>query len=173
MISYVDLYLIHWPAPHRIETWKALERLYKDGKTRAIGVSNYVIRHLEEIFSHSSITPAVNQFELSPFLYLKDLIEFCKSKKIVVEAYCGLTRGRRFNNPELKKLSIKYNKTPAQILLRWGLQHNIIEIPKSAHKDHIKENAEIFDFNILNDDMDILNNLNENFRVVDDPNDYE
>ena len=115
----------------------------------------------------------VNQVEFSPFLYQKELVNYCKSKDILIEAYCGLTRGRKFNNIQLQTIAAKYNKSPSQILLRWGIQHKIIEIPKSKSKDHIIENSQIFDFIITKDDMEILNNLNEDFRLVDDPNDYK
>jgi diketogulonate reductase-like aldo/keto reductase len=173
-LSYVDLYLIHWPVSGlRNETWKALEKINEDGKARSIGVSNFTIRHLEELFETTSTIPAVNQFEFSPFLYLRDLMEFCQSKNIVVEAYCPLTRGQKLDNPQLKAIGQKYGKSTAQILLRWGIQHNVIQIPKSGNKDHIIENIKIFDFSLEDKDMKILDNLNENFRNVDDPSVYE
>lgn len=169
-LDYIDLYLIHWPiSGTRNETWNALEKLYNDGIVRAIGVSNYTINHLEELFIEASIVPTVNQIEFSPFLYQKKLMEYCKSKNIVVEAYSPLTRARRLNNDRIKTISQKYSKTPAQILIRWGLQHGIIEIPKSGDQTHLKENVEIFDFNINIDDMISIDNLNEDFRIVDDP----
>ncbi len=169
-VSYVDLYLIHWPVSGlRNETWKALEKIYKDGKAKSIGVSNFTIRHLNELLETTSTIPAVNQFEFSPFLYLKELMDFCNSKKIVVEAYCPLTRGQKLDNPQLKAIGQKYGKNSAQVLLRWGIQHQVIQIPKSGNKDHIKENIDIFDFNLDDEDMKQLDNLNEDFRNVDDP----
>ena len=169
-MSYVDLYLIHWPVTGlRNETWKALEKIYKDGKARSIGVSNFTILHLNELFKTTSTIPAVNQVEFSPFLYQKKLMEFCQANKIVVEAYSPLTRGNKLDNDQLKAIGKKYGKTTAQILLRWGIQHNIIQIPKSRSKSHIIENIDIFDFQLDNDDMVQLDNLNENFRNVDDP----
>jgi diketogulonate reductase-like aldo/keto reductase len=169
-LDYIDLYLIHWPAtPLKNESWKALEKLYEKGKTRSIGVSNFTIRHIKELLEFSSTIPAVNQFEISPFLYQNELIKFCQDKGIVVEAYSPLTRGRRLDNDILQTLSKKYKKTSAQILLRWGLQHNIVEIPKSGSKQHLKENADIFDFNINKNDIGALDNLNEDFRLGDDP----
>ena len=169
-MSYVDLYLIHWPVTGlRNETWKALEKIYKDGKARSIGVSNFTILHLNELFKTTSTIPAVNQVEFSPFLYQKELMEFCQANKIVVEAYSPLTRGNKLDNDQLKAIGKKYGKTTAQILLRWGIQHNIIQIPKSRSKSHIIENIDIFDFQLDNDDMVQLDNLNENFRNVDDP----
>lgn len=167
-LNYVDLYLIHWPdSDLRYETWKALERIHQDENARAIGVSNYTIPHLEEIFDKSSTIPVVNQVEFSPFLYQKDLLEFCEAHNIFLEAYCPLTRTRKFNDPIINSIAKKYEKTSAQILIRWGLQHNIIEIPKSGDKEHIKENANIFDFKIIKEDMDILDNLNEDYRLVE------
>jgi diketogulonate reductase-like aldo/keto reductase len=169
-MSYVDLYLIHWPVSGlRNETWKALEKIYKDGKARSIGVSNFTISHLKELFETSSTIPVVNQVEFSPFLYQKELMEFCQSNKIVVEAYCPLTRGNKLNDDILKVIGTKHGKSSAQVLLRWGIQHKVIQIPKSGSKKHIMENIDIFDFQLDNDDMAQLDNLNEDFRNVDNP----
>ncbi len=169
-LDFIDLYLIHWPAtPLRNESWKALEKLYNEGKTRSIGVSNFTIRHINELLDTSSTMPAVNQFEISPFLYQRDLIKYCQDKGIVVEAYSPLTRGRRLDYDKLQKISRKYGKTPAQILLRWGIQHNIVEIPKSGSLDHLKENANIFDFSINQDDITFLDSINEEYRLGEDP----
>ncbi len=173
-LSYVDLYLIHWPVTGlRNETWKALEKLLKDDKTRAIGVSNFTIRHLKELMKDSSTIPSVNQVEFSPFLYQKELLDYCASHNIIVEAYSPLTRARKLDHPQLKSMAEKYGKKPAQILIRWGLQHGIVEIPKSGSKAHIYENVSIFDFNIVDEDMKQLNNLNEDFRVADDPSTWD
>jgi diketogulonate reductase-like aldo/keto reductase len=170
-LDYIDLYLIHWPISNlRNETWKALEKIYESERVRAIGVSNYTIKHLEQLLELSPSIPTVNQIEFSPFLYQKQLMEYCQSKRIVVEAYSPLTRGRRFNNNIIKNLVQKYNKTPAQILIRWGLQHDIIEIPKSGNKEHLLENSEVFDFNLEEQDMKRLDTLDEDYRIVDDPN---
>lgn len=170
-LSYIDLYLIHWPRSNlRNETWKALEEILEDDKARAIGVSNYTIRHLETLFEIASTLPAINQVEFTPFLYQKELLNFCKNNKIVVGAYSSLTRGQKFDNSTLKSISLKYDKTPAQILIRWGLQHGIIQIPRSQSKQHIHENVDVFDFNIDNEGMELLNNLNEEFRLTEDPN---
>ncbi|MFX0007461.1 MAG: aldo/keto reductase [Promethearchaeota archaeon] len=169
-VEFVDLYLIHWPATHlRNETWKALEKIYQDGKARSIGVSNYTIRHLNELLRITNTIPAVNQFELSPFLFQKDLIDYCNERKIAVEAYSPLTRGRKFDNELLQSLGKKYNKSSAQILIRWGIQQNFIEIPKSGNKEHLKENADIFDFSLDNEDMINLNNLSNDYRIGEDP----
>lgn len=169
-IDYVDLYLIHWPVPGKtIETWRAMEEIYKDGKARAIGVSNYNLYFLNELFDNSKELPVVNQVEFSPFLYQKELLEFCDSKNIKLEAYSPLTRGERLDHPKVVEIAQKYNKSAAQVLIRWGLQHQIIEIPKSSNKDHLKENIDVFDFKLEDDEMQELDNLNEDLRVVDDP----
>ncbi|KKN30275.1 hypothetical protein LCGC14_0835610 [marine sediment metagenome] len=169
-VTYVDLYLIHWPLTDlRLETWKALEKLYEDKKTRAIGVSNYTIRHLNEHFEHFTTVPTVNQVEFSPFLYQKDLLDFCKSHEIVVEAYSPLTQGSKLDNETLLTIGKKYGKSPAQILIRWGLQHKIVQIPKSAKENHIAENIDVFDFILNEKDMKELDNLNEDFRINQNP----
>ena len=173
-LNHVDLYLIHWPVmAKRLDTWKAMEKILEMEKAKAVGVSNFTIKHLKELLESSSLIPAVNQVEFSPFLYQKELLEFCNEKGIKLEAYCPLTRGRKFNNPVIKSISEKYNKTPAQIMIRWGLQHGIIEIPKSGNKSHLFENANVFDFSLNSIDMEQLDSLDEGFRLVDDPLFYE
>jgi diketogulonate reductase-like aldo/keto reductase len=170
-LNYIDLYLIHWPVTGlKSNTWKALEKLYDSGRVRAIGVSNFIIRHLEELKETLEIMPALNQVEFSPFLYQKELMEYCKSNGIALESYCPLTRTRKFNHPTLVAIGQKHNKTPAQVLIRWGLQHDIITIPKSGDKKHLTENADVFDFSLDESDMKQLDNLNEDYRLVDDPN---
>jgi diketogulonate reductase-like aldo/keto reductase len=165
-LDYVDLYLLHWPEPaYRQEAWKALESILKEGKARSIGVSNYYIHHLDELLSGADIIPAVNQVEFTPYLYLKELKEYCNDKGIALEAYSPLTRGKKLNESKLLNIAKKYNKSSAQILIRWGLQHNVIQIPKSSNEEHIIENSKIFDFTISEDDMAILDKLNENFYV--------
>ena len=169
-IDYVDLYLIHWPVSGlRNKTWKALEKIYEGGKTRAIGVSNFTIRHLKELFESSETVPTVNQIEFSPFLFQRELIDYCKSHKIVVEAYTPLTRGRKLDNKIVRSIAQKHEKTPAQILIRWGLQHEIIEIPKSGSQQHLRENINVFDFTLNLVEMSQLDELNEDFRLGNDP----
>jgi diketogulonate reductase-like aldo/keto reductase len=168
-LDYLDLYLIHWPVLGKtIETWKAMEKIYNEGKARAIGVSNYNIFFLNELLDNSSERPAINQVEFSPFLYQEELLKFCDGQDIHLEAYSPLTRGYKLDHPKLTEIAQKYNKSVPQILIRWGLQHHIIEIPKSGDKTHIKENIDIFDFSLKNDEILQLDNLNEDFRVVDD-----
>jgi len=173
-LSYVDLYLIHWPVEElRNETWKAMEALLKEGKCRAIGVSNYIRRHLEEILNSSSTIPAVNQIEFNPYLYQKDLLDFCHSHRIQLEAYSPLTRGERLSDPKLISIAKKYDKTTAQILIRWALQLGLIVIPKSSHTERIRDNTNVFDFEISLGDMGIITSLNEDMRICWDPSTVE
>ena len=169
-LEYIDLYLIHWPVEGlRRESWRALESLMDTGKCRAIGVSNYLIPHLEELLGYAKVIPMVNQVEFSPFLYLKDLLHFCQLHHIQLESYSPLTRGKKFKHPLLQELSAKYQKTPAQILIRWNLQHEVVVIPKSSHPKRIEENAAVFDFSISPEDMRSLDQLDENYRVSWNP----
>jgi diketogulonate reductase-like aldo/keto reductase len=173
-LDYVDLYLIHWPVPGlRKDSWKALEKIYSEGRCKAIGVSNYMIKHLEEMKHYAEIIPAVNQVEFSPFLYQKELLNYCIENTIQVEAYSPLARMKKKDNPVVNRIAKKYKKTHAQILIRWCLEHKLIVIPKSSDKKRIKENADVFDFSLSNEDMKSLNSLNENFRVSWDPSEIE
>lgn len=166
-LSYVDLYLIHWPVQEKIiETWKAMIKLLNSGKVKAIGVSNYSIEELKETINSSDIVPAINQVEYHPFLYQEDLLQFCKNNAIQLEAYSPLTRGQRLNDPNIVRIATAYDKTPAQILVRWSLQHDLIVIPKSSHEVRILENSQVFNFHIHQKDMEILDSLNEDLRTV-------
>jgi len=172
--TYVDLYLIHWPLKNkRIETWKALEKIYKEGKARAIGVSNYWIHHLREILDSFTITPSINQFELNPFLNRKELINFCKENDISIEAYSPLTHGKKIDYPLLEKIAKKYDKSVAQILIRWGLQHEFIEIPKSSKKNHIVQNSKVFDFELGKEDMYMLDKIDEKYQYLFDTSKWD
>ncbi len=169
-IGPVDLYLIHWPEPGlRKDSWRALETLYDEGKCRAVGVSNYTVRHLEELLGHCRIKPMVNQVEFHPFLYQKKLLEFCRENKIILESYSPLTKGIRLNEPALKEVSAKYYKSAAQIMIRWVLQHGAVVLPKSSDPKRITENADVFDFSFTDDDMNRIDALNENWRCTWDP----
>jgi diketogulonate reductase-like aldo/keto reductase len=169
-LSYIDLYLIHWPVQgKRRDSWTALEQLLRDGRCRAIGVSNYMEWHLKELLEDSSVVPAVNQVEFHPYLYQKELAEVCRSKGIRLEAYSPLTKGEKLNDPRLFSIASRYSKTPAQILIRWSLQKGNIVIPKSARKNRIIENADVFDFSISKEDMKILDSFDENLRTSWDP----
>ncbi len=169
-LDYIDLYLIHWPVENlRVESWRALEKLYNDGLCRSIGVSNYMERHLNELLSNSSVIPVVNQVEFSPFLYLKELQNYCESKGIALESYSPLTKGHKLKDSNLIEIAHRYDKSTSQILIRWCLQKGVIVIPKSSQKEHIKENADVFDFSISEADMIALDNLNENYHSTWDP----
>ena len=166
-LSYVDLYLIHWPVQGKIlETWKAMIKILKVGKARAIGVSNYSIAELKETIQTSDIIPAINQVEFHPFLYQKDLLDFCKNNRIQIESYSPLTRGKKLNHPLVKAISNRYGKTTAQILIKWNLQHGLVVIPKSIHENRILENSQVFDFRIEEKDMEALNSLNVNLQTI-------
>ena len=169
-IEYVDLYLVHWPLKAtRKETWKAVERLYNEKQVRAVGVANYLEPFLDELASYSDLVPAVNQVEFSPFLYLSALLEKCNQSGIRLQAYTPLVRGKKLQHPLLAELAEKYHKTAAQIVLRWDIQHGVSAIPKSADKQRQQQNLDIFNFQLAESDMERLNRLNENFRIVDDP----
>ncbi|MDD3223300.1 MAG: aldo/keto reductase [Clostridium sp.] len=172
--DYLDLYLIHWPQSLNKETWKALEKLYKQGYIRAIGVSNFTINHLKELLENAEIIPAVNQIEFHPRLVQKDLMEYCKKNNIQVEAWSPLMRGLVFQIPFLQELSQKYERTISQIVLRWDLQMGVATIPKSATYARIKENADIFNFEISKEDISEIEKLNDGFRIGTNPNEvYE
>ncbi|HLQ41839.1 MAG TPA: aldo/keto reductase [Thermoplasmata archaeon] len=171
-LDYVDLYLIHWPVPGlRQESWKALLKIRDEGLARSIGVSNYTIRHLEELLRATPAPPAVNQVEFHPFLYQKELLEFCVSKKIQLEAYSPLTRGHRLDHPVIAQIAARHGRTPAQVLIRWSLQHGLVVIPKSIRPERIRENAAVFDFQLSPDDMKRLDSLDESSHVAWDPED--
>ena len=169
--SYVDLYLIHWPQPERHESWRALNALQREGKCHAIGVSNFTIAHLRQLMDTSPVAPAVNQVEMHPFLYQKELEAFCRAHHIQLEAYSPLAHGKRLDQPVLGRVAKKHGKSPAQVLIRWCLEHDFLVIPKSVRKDRIVENADVFDFELDGDDMGVLDGLNEDLRTCWDPTD--
>lgn len=172
--DYVDLYLIHWPVPGCYPgTWKEMEKILENGRALSIGVSNFEIRHLEELKKVSGIVPAVNQIECHPLRYPKDLIEYCQANNIQVQAYAPLARGAYLDNDIMCILATKYVKTPAQIGLRWAIQKGISVIPKSANPQRIQSNSEIFDFTIEEEDMKIIDSLNQDFRSSGIPGDLK
>ena len=169
-LDYLDLYLVHFPVPDvRKESWRAMETLLKKGRCRAIGVSNFTIRHLEELIEESHVIPSVNQVELHPFLYQKELLKYCQDRGIQVEAYSPLARGERLQDPRIASLATKYSKSPAQLMIRWGIEHGLVVIPKSTREELIRENSQVFDFDISDDDMSSLDSLNEDLRLNWDP----
>lgn len=173
-LDYVDLYLVHWPVEKlRLDTWRGMEALLEAGKTRAIGVSNYMVKHLEELLAQCDVVPAVNQIELHPYNYeyRLDVIELCRQNDILVEAYCPLTRARKFDDPRLIDIAKTYGKSPAQILLRWALEHRFAVIPKSSQPDRIRENANVFDFSLSDSDKRWLDDFNEDLVIAWDPTD--
>ena len=164
-LGYIDLYLIHFPVTNlREESWRALENILDSGRARAIGVSNYTVHHLKALLRHSSAVPAVNQVEFSPFLYQRELLEFCRKQRIQVEAYAPITAGHRLDDPRITAIAAKHGRTNAQVLLRWAIQHDVVVIPKSVHADRIAENAQIFDFELTGEEMSALDGLHDGFR---------
>lgn len=173
-MDYVDLCLIHWPVPGcYLNTWKILEKFMDSGKALSIGVSNFQIYHLEELRQVSGIIPAINQIECHPLCYPKELIDYCFTNGIQVQAYAPLARGAYLDHDVLCILATKYGRTTAQIGLRWAIQKGIAVIPKSSNKERIEENSKIFDFSIEQEDMDFLDALNEDFHASLPPEDMK
>ncbi|MCM3790013.1 aldo/keto reductase [Domibacillus indicus] len=169
-LDYLDLYLIHWPGVDKYkDTWKALEKLYKDGRVRAIGVSNFQIHHLQELMSDCEIKPMVNQVEFHPHLTQKELLAFCKNEGIQMEAWSPLKQGQLLNELVLTDIAHKHNKSVAQVILRWDLQHEVVTIPKSIKEHRIIENADIFDFELTQEDMEKIDALNQDSRAGSHP----
>ncbi len=168
--DYVDLFLIHWPVEGlRLETWEALCRAQDDGLCRAIGVSNYMVRHLDELFAATARLPAVNQIELSPFLQRRDVRAACAARGIAVEAYSPLTKGLRLNDPTVEMIAERNGLSPAQVLIRWALQHDLIVLPKSVRQARIVENAAAAELELPERDMDLLDTLEEGLVTGWDP----
>lgn len=169
-LDYIDLYLIHWPVPgKRAESWRALEDILAEGRCRAIGVSNYTIRHIDELLAGCRVPPALNQVEFSPFLYQRELLEHCHARCVRLEAYSPLTKARRLSDETVGAIGARYGKTAAQIMIRWALQRDVVVIPKSAHPGRIADNADVYDFEITAEDMARLDALDENLRTSWDP----
>ena len=169
-LDYVDLYLVHWPVPgKRRDSWRALERAFADGRARAIGVSNYLVPHLRELLGDAKVVPHVNQIELTPFLQRRETRALCAEHGIVVEAYSPLTRGERLDDPTVTAIARAVGRSPAQILLRWGIQHGHVILPKSIHRERIAENAALFDFTLDARAMAQLDGLEEGLAMGWDP----
>jgi diketogulonate reductase-like aldo/keto reductase len=169
-LEFVDLYLIHWPVEgQRVDTWQALERLQNEGRVKSIGVSNFSPSHLQEIFESGKQRPTVNQIELSPFLQQRTIADFTRSAGIHLTAYCPLARGERFSHRSLQDIAEQTGKTPAQIMIRWGLQQGQTMIPKSVNPVRIRQNADVFDFTLSDKQMRLLAELDEGFRFCPNP----
>jgi diketogulonate reductase-like aldo/keto reductase len=171
-LDYVDLYLMHWPVEgKRLESWIAMEELLAKGKCRSIGISNFMVHHLEELLGKAHVIPAINQIEMSPYNYLqrKETLDLCQSAGIVIEAYSPLTKGRRLGDPRLVGMAGKYGKTSAQLLIRWALEKKFVVLPKSVNRDRIFENAAVFDFTLSDADSEVLDGFNENLATGWDP----
>ncbi|CAH3165584.1 unnamed protein product [Porites lobata] len=179
--EYLDLYLIHWPGVQKLKredpnnselrkgSWLALEKLYKAGLLRSIGVSNYTVAHLEEMLQYATVVPAVLQVEFHPRLFQKGLLEYCQRKGIWLQAYTSLGQGKLLDEAQVRSIATTYNKSTAQVLLKWALQHNVGVIPKSVRPQHIKDNLSVNDFQLSAKDMAILNHMNTNTRFCWDP----
>ncbi|TVP82208.1 MAG: aldo/keto reductase [Alkalicoccus sp.] len=172
-VDVIDLYLIHWPVDGLYkETWRALEDLYKRGLVRAIGVCNFLPHHFEKLKSTAEVTPMLNQVEFHPWLTQPELMAYCQENNIQLEAWSPLTRGRKLDDPVLNVIAAKYNKTPAQVILRWNVQEKVVTIPKSVTPVRIKENADIYDFELTDEDVRQLYDLNQELRFGPHPDDF-
>ncbi len=174
-LGYVDLLLIHRPlSDFNADTWHVMEDMLNEGLTKAIGVSNFLIKHLDALRESSTTVPAVNQIELHPFFYRKDLVDYCQARGIIVESYSPIALGKRLDDPRLRNIAMDHKKSPAQVLIRWNVQHGFVPIPRSSLEGHIKENSAVFDFTLSQVDMDEMDSWNEDFNVIgadpDEPN---
>jgi diketogulonate reductase-like aldo/keto reductase len=168
--DYVDLYLVHWPLKDtHLEAWKNLVKIYESGRARAVGVSNYTPIYLDEVLQLSELVPAVNQFEISPFLTRQALVDYCASHGIQVESYSPLARGKKWDDPVIAGLAESYGKSPAQVMIRWALDKGFVVIPKSVHRERIIENSQVFDFSLTPEEVQRLDGLNENLHTINPP----
>jgi diketogulonate reductase-like aldo/keto reductase len=170
-LDSVDLYLIHWPHPLRLETWATLERLRDEGLCASIGVSNFLAPHLDELLAHCSRPPVVDQIEMSPFLYRtrRDVVELCRSAGVRVTAYSPLTKGARLQDPVLARIARETGRTPAQVLIRWAIEHGFVVLPRSSEPDRVRENARVFDFALRPEQVSALDDLDEGLVTGWDP----
>ena len=175
--GYVDLFLIHWPLPARydgdfVSTWRTLEEFYRDGRARSIGVSNFQPHHLRRIHTEGEITPAVDQVEVNPYLTQDEVRRFCADHEIVVEAWAPLGRGRVLADPTIDDIARRYDKTPAQVVLRWHIERGDVIFPKSVTPARIRENIDVFDFELAGADVEAISALNRNQRTGPDPDKF-
>lgn len=168
-LDYIDLYLIHWPKDQSTDTWKALEKLYQDGMVKAIGVSNFKPHHLDDIFKICDIKPMVNQVELHPWFNQQSLRDLCAEHQIQIEAWAPLGRGDLLEHPVVVEIAQKHDREPAQVLVRWHLQNGIVTIPKSSKPERIRSNADVYGFELDEEDMNRINDIDENKRLGPDP----
>ncbi len=172
-MDHVDLYLLHWPVKDKyLDCWQLMEKIYKQGKARAIGVSNFLVHHVEDVLKIASTVPAVNQVEWHPLARQQPLVDFCQSKSIIFEAWAPLIQGKVGEIAEIVAIAKAHKKSPAQVAIRWGLQHNVVMIPKSVKKERILENADVFDFELTPDEMKRIDALDKNQRVGPDPDNF-
>jgi 2,5-diketo-D-gluconate reductase A len=176
--DYVDLFLIHWPLPTRydgdfVSTWKTLEEFYRDGRARSIGVSNFQPHHLRRLHQESEITPAVDQIEVNPYLTQDDVRGFCAEHQIAIEAWSPIARGNALDDPTIDEIARRCGKTPAQVILRWHIERGDIVFPKSVTPARIKENIDIFDFELSGEDVEAISALNRNERTGPDPDKFD
>jgi methylglyoxal/glyoxal reductase len=173
-LEYLDLYLIHWPGQDKyLEPWKALEHLYKEGRVKSIGVSNFQVHHLENLLKSAEVTPVINQIEFHPKLTQLEVRDYCLQHDIQVEAWSPLMNAELLNHDKVKEIAAKYNKSAAQVILRWDIRHGVITIPKSMTPSRIKENISIYDFSLTEEDMEQLDALNENMRSGPNPDEFD
>ncbi|SDX12134.1 Aldo/keto reductase [Marininema mesophilum] len=173
-LEYLDLFLVHWPVEGKYkDSWRALETLYKEGRVRAIGVSNFHTHHLDELLKDAELKPMVNQVEFHPRLTQKELRDYCKEQGIQFEAWSPLMQGELLDNPSLQEIAQKHHKSIAQVILRWDLQNGVVTIPKSTKEHRIVENTAVFDFELTTEEMAQIEGLNENHRVGPDPDNFD
>jgi diketogulonate reductase-like aldo/keto reductase len=170
-IGHVDLYLLHWPHSLRLESWRVLEELYDEGLARAIGVSNFLAPHLDELLAVARIRPAANQIELTPFLYRtrREIVQRCRDENVAIEAYSPLTKGRRLDDATVRRSAADVGRTPAQVLIRWAIEKGLVVLPRSSNPGRIAENAQVFDFTLGRDRMATLDALDEGLTTGWDP----
>lgn len=171
-MDYVDLYLVHWPVKGlRKDTWLALEKLAAEKRVRAIGVANYLVPFLQELEGYATVLPVLDQVEFTPWLYNKELLQYCQQRNIQLQSYSPITRGKKFDDPRLLQLCEKYGKSPAQVILRWNIEHGISTIPKSSSKQRLQENFAVFGFSLSAEDVAFMDGFNEGFRICENPMD--
>lgn len=173
-LDYLDLYLIHWPVTQKYnDTWRALVQLYREKRIRAIGVSNFMQHHLEDLLKNTDVVPMVNQMEFHPYVVQQNLVDYCKAQGIQYEAWSPFMQGKLFQLNICRQMEEKYNKSAAQIILRWNLQKGVATIPKSVKKERIEANANIFDFELSSSEVAYLDGLDRGERIGPDPDNFD